>query len=446
MTDFYPLPKFDTSLYNQTLFDPLGLLVVLILGLATLLVPRRWAALPVLLTLCFVSMRQRIAVFELDFGVVRILVLFGWVRLLARGETARMRWIPLDTAVAGFGIFSAIAYVLRKGAFGAVIYQSGTLFDLYGIYFMFRNMLGGWRDIERIVTALMWISIPTAVLFGIEYWTGRNPFYALGGVAEFTTIREGRVRSSGVFSHPILAGCFWAALAPRFGAAWWRDHGAQRALVPVSLIAVTAIVYFTASSTPIMLLTTAVVGSLAWPLRGYMREVRWTILAVTIGLHLVMKGPVWHLIARLDVVGGSTGYHRYSLINQAINHFGDWFLLGTDRTYQWGWGMGDVTNHYLYVGAQSGFFAMALLLLLLVLAFQRVGRLRRVVAPKLRYVVLCWALGVALFTNLVGFMAVAYTSQLMVMWHLLLALIAAPAMSPQPIRRRVPAPRPLEAY
>lgn len=446
MNESLPLPKFDPSVYNQTLIEPLGLLMVLMMGLATLMAPRRWAAIPVLITVCFVSMSQRIAVFELDFDVVRILVLFAWVRLLARREIGRMTWIPLDTVVVGFGILSALTYVLRKGTLAALIYQSGSLFDLYGIYFMFRNMVGGWRDIERIVTALMWMSIPTAVLFALESWTGRNPLYLFGGVQEFALIREGRVRAIGMFAHPILAGCFWASLVPLFGAAWWRSQGAERALVPVSIAAVIAVVFFTASSSPILLMVLVIVGVLAWPIRNHMRELRWGILAALVALHLVMKAPVWHLISRIDVVTGSTGWHRFNLIDQAIYHFGDWFLLGTDRTYQWGWGLGDVTNHYLFVGAQSGFFAMTLFLVLMALAFQRVGRLRRVATRSPRYMALSWALGVALFANMAGFFAAAYTSQLMVMWYLLLALVAAPALSRQSIPRRVPAPRPLEAY
>ena len=89
---------------------------------------------------------------------------------------------------------------------------------------------------------------------------------------------------------------------------------------------------------------------------------------------------------------------------------------------------------------------MTLFLVLMALAFQRVGRLRRVAARSPRYMALSWALGVALFANMAGFFAAAYTSQLMVMWYLLLALVAAPALSRQSIPRRVPAPRPLEAY
>ena len=41
-----------------------------------------------------------------------------------------------------------------------------------------------------------------------------------------------------------------------------------------------------------------------------------------------MKAPVWALIQRIDIVGGSSGWHRYELIDQCIKHFSDWWLMG----------------------------------------------------------------------------------------------------------------------
>ena len=132
MTSF-PTPTFDQSAYNQTNLEALGLFAVLVLGAAMLTLPRRWALVPAILLVCFVSMRQRVVFFGLDFNVVRLLVLFGWTRILMRGETGHMRWIRLDTAVTAFGIVSMAMMILRKGDLATVIFQSGVTFDLYGL-------------------------------------------------------------------------------------------------------------------------------------------------------------------------------------------------------------------------------------------------------------------------------------------------------------------------
>ena len=65
-------------------------------------------------------------------------------------------------------------------------------------------------------------------------------------------------------------------------------------------------------------------------------------LAVVI--HFIREKPVWHLILRLSVITGGTGYHRYQLIDAFINNFSEWALAGTDGTAHWGWGLQDTTN------------------------------------------------------------------------------------------------------
>jgi hypothetical protein len=59
------------------------------------------------------------------------------------------------------------------------------------------------------------------------------------------------------------------------------------------------------------------------------------VLFILIVLNLVMSDPVYFLIARIDITGGSTGYYRAALIQAAIRHFNEWWLIGTDYTKDW---------------------------------------------------------------------------------------------------------------
>ena len=54
-----------------------------------------------------------------------------------------------------------------------------------------------------------------------------------------------------------------------------------------------------------------------------------------------MKAPVWFLISHVDLVGGSSGYHHASVIDQFIRNFFDWWLVGTYDNGSWGWDMWD---------------------------------------------------------------------------------------------------------
>ena len=78
-------------------------------------------------------------------------------------------------------------------------------------------------------------------------------------------------------------------------------------------------------------------------------------------LQLVMKAPVWFLIGRVGVVGGSDGYHRAYLIDRCIYNFWNWWLLGTKSTNAWASAdnhLFDVTNQYVATAADGGLLAL----------------------------------------------------------------------------------------
>jgi len=47
------------------------------------------------------------------------------------------------------------------------------------------------------------------------------------------------------------------------------------------------------------------------------------------------ESPIWFLIGRLSAIIGGTGWARSELIDQAIKHFSEWWLLGTTYTAHW---------------------------------------------------------------------------------------------------------------
>ncbi|MHC4082292.1 MAG: hypothetical protein ACYSU2_13335, partial [Planctomycetota bacterium] len=54
--------------FNQTTLHPLGVVAIVLLGVATILVPRRYALVPALILACFVAPAQRIVLASLDFN------------------------------------------------------------------------------------------------------------------------------------------------------------------------------------------------------------------------------------------------------------------------------------------------------------------------------------------------------------------------------------------
>jgi len=156
-----------------------------------------------------------------------------------------------------------------------------------------------------------------------------------------------------------------------------------------------------------------------------------------------MKAPVWHLIARVSVVSGSTGWHRYALIDASIRHIGDWMLLGTKSTAHWGLGLGDVTNQYILEGVRGGLVSVILFLAILFVAARAVLRLSLRSKDKAESYV-AWCLFVTIIAHCVSFLGVSYFGQIIMLWYLLLAAASlaydkANTKSPRSAKRPVAA-------
>lgn len=439
-------PFYARAYYDTTNLHPLGALIVIACGALVLALPRRSALFPFLVLVCFVSSAQRVALAGLDFNLLRILVVCGLVRQVARGELAAVRWKALDRVVLAWALVGALAFVaLRGGERSAVIFQCGRLFEALGLFAVIRGFLRGWEDVERLAALFAALCVPIAVFFLIERATGRNPFALFGGVPPITAVREGRLRCNGAFAHPILAGCFFAALAGLAGSRIWSRDG--RGLGIAGLIGALTVVLTSSSSTPWGAALAGLAGACLFPLRRSMRAVRWSALGVLVGLHLFMTMPVWHLLARIDLVGGSTGWHRYNLINQCVERWREWALLGVTSTAHWGIQLFDITNQYVYEAVNGGLATLVLFDATLVLAFAAAGRAWRAVEHDRGRLALAWGLGVCLWVHAVNFIGVSYFGQMQFSWYLVLGAVASlsEAVARGEGARAGPAPRPAPA-
>lgn len=412
--------------YNQTSLAVLGLILLALLVGFLFYLPRRHALLPILLMVCFIPMGQRIVIFSLDFTFLRVMVLLAWIRVMVRREYLGYVWKSIDWTLVLWSLCAAGVYItFHRGSLSSIVYKMGSAFDVLGLYFLFRILIRSFEDVSRLVKAFACISLPVTAFFLIESLTGYNPFSLFGGVPEHTRVRGERLRCQGAFAHPIAAGCFWASLIPLFVFMWLQRVNKGRLIFGLGVAACFLIVLFCASSTPVGATMAALVGCCFFPLRRHMRWICLSTGFLLVALHLVMKAPVWQLIARVDLVGGSTAYHRYQLINQAINRVGEWWLMGTASTSHWGHFLFDVANTYVYQAVRGGLITLVLFILVLVAAFKCVSMLWRVIEHDRPKLYLSWALGASLFTHCVSFIALNYSAQTLMILILNLAMIGS---------------------
>lgn len=388
-----------------------------------LALPRKYALLPLFAAACYMTMAQAVSVGGLNFTIIRILTLVGWIRIIARGEIRSIKLNSIDKAMLMFTISSITIYTILWGTGAAFIYRCGQAYDAIGLFIIGRALVRDVPEIMRVFRAVCVLVVPLAALMVVERFTGRNLFAVFGGVPAETIVREGTLRCQGPFPHSILAGTFAAALVPFYLALWYQKDG--KFLAIVGMLSSITIVSTSGSSGPILTLACSLLGFFLWPLRFRMQDVRRGIVAGIVILQLVMKEPFWFIIAHMGVFSASTSYYRAFLIDQTIRHFSEWWLIGTKYLQPWAPLLTDITDMYVRVAFDGGLITLILFILIIKRCFTGVGRaLRAKVNRAITSQRVVWALGAALFAHCMTFLAVWYWDQNIVNWYLLLAMIS----------------------
>ena len=411
---------------------PLVLCAMLAAGALILLLPRRQVIVPLLAASLFIPFDQVVLIGPLHWTMLRVLVLLGWVRVLA-GALSRQRLLDsglnaVDKMLILWAGISAFNIVLLWHSSAALINQLGALYNAFGIYFLLRFLIRDEEDAQRAIRTLTALGVAVAGIMLLEQAGGERLYAALGsGPQESGKAlweRLGALRAVAGFGNPVSAGVFGATLMPLSLALWWKDHKSAAA---AGFCAASVIVICSLSSTPVLAYTAALLGLCLWPLRRHLRLLRWSAVAALLGLQLVMNAPVWALIQRASVIGGSSGYHRYILVDRFFRHFGDWWLLGARNAGDWGYLSYDIANQYVGIGESAGLVPFVLFIAIIVYAFKYLGRARQLAAEVADRRFL-WAIGCALLANVVAFFGLSYFDQLIVAWYALLAITSAVAV------------------
>ena len=416
---------------SETALSPFIAILLILAGILIFVLPRHRVIVPFLVAAMLIPNNQVLLIGFLHFPTLRILVLFGLIRMFSTKISSKTDifsrgWNKIDVVLILLAVITAVNGVLLWQNTAALVKQSGDLYTTLGVYFLMRFLIRDDGDAARLIRTLAYISVVIAGIMLFEQAKGWNPYALLGGgqaaFYDSLMIRDGHVRAMGSFAHTLLAGTYGAIIFPLFFALWWKDNK-NRTPAVVGILASTVITFATVSSTPVIAYAGGILALCLWPVRGLMRVVRWGIVIALVSLHMVMKAPVWHLISRIDLTGGSSSYHRYQLIDMFIRHFSDWWLWGTKSNADWGWDMWDTANQYVGTGEASGLLPFLLLLAIIVYGFKYLGNARKAAEENRNLALHYWALCSALFANAVAFFGISYWDQTVVVWYGLLAII-----------------------
>jgi hypothetical protein len=398
------------------------LLIAIVLILA---LPRTKTIVAFLIAYLLIPIGEVIVIGSLHFTVLRILILAGLVRVAFSKRLSGARFTggfnPIDQAVALWAVSALVIYSLQWMEMQAFINRLGDLLDALGAYIVVRYFIPDGDTVRRAAKALAAMCLLNGAGMIIEQFFQINVFGLLGGVSPGIAMRDGHIRSSGVMGC-LYAGAFAGALIPVFF--WLWTSGKSRLFAAAGILGATAMVITSNSSTSYMALAGGLIGLGFWPLRKAMRFVRWGLVAMLVGAHLVMKAPVWALIARIDLTGSSSGNHRYELVDNCIRHFWDWWLLGSRHFNDWGWGMWDLANQFVLVAVTGGLLTLIFYILIFQRSFAAIGTTREQVDGDRSKEWAVWCFGAPLFASIVASFGINSVPQMLIGFFATLACIS----------------------
>lgn len=410
---------------SQSNMHPAVLALVVVACVGVLLLPRKYGLAPLMIIAFLTPFGERVVLGGVHLYAIRIVILAGCVRLIrarASGEGLFGAGLsPIDRTFFLWAFFRGVTFILLYREGGAVINQAAFWLDTYGGYVLFRYFVQDKEDITRTFKLMAWIGAILAPCMLFEYFTRVNVFNYMATAPIVAWVRNGHVRAQGPFSeNSITAGCFGATLMPIF--LWLWKWGGGRAAGIMGLIASAVIVVTSGASTAAMAYLGAILGLCLWPLRSRMRTIRWGLLLAVICLDLAMNAPVWFLIARMDFLGGHA-WDRAAMLNLVVNHFSDWWLLGSKDNASWGNDTWDSVNQFVAEALSGGLISLVLFVTLIKRGFSLLGRARKQAekTPQLEW--LYWCLGATLFAHLMAFTGVDYMDMTQDWWFVYLAII-----------------------
>jgi hypothetical protein len=403
-------------------------LVALCLLLAIVLIftqPRTKAITPFLIAFFTIPTAQILVLGGLHLTAHQILIMAVLVRMATSGGSS-----PIGKFAGGFNssdklvvfwtLLGLAMFLLQWMETQALVKSLGDLVVTLGGYLAARFLIPNGETVRRAVKVLALICVIQALCMTTEQFTRQNLFSSLG--ANNPNIRNGHVRSEGAMG-TLYGGTYAGIVIPLF--LWlWKEEKSRTAAC-AGLVGATTMVFVSHASTSWLALGASIIGLSFWSLRKQMKLVRWGLVALLVSLHLVMNGPVWSLIEKIDLTGGSSSYHRYMLVDNCIRHFSDWWFIGYRYYGDWGFDMWDLCNQFVGAALTGGLLTLIVFIGIFKRSFAAVGTARKRVEGNRRQEWLFWCQGSALFALVVASFGINYMVHLMMWFFVLLVSISA---------------------
>jgi hypothetical protein len=365
----------------------------------------------------------------LDISVGRIVVAILLLRCLMNHQIREtFKWSVLDSWVAvSLGICFGVPFISYSMPIMQLMEtQSGALMDTLCAYIVARLCIKGRAEVISVAKGVAVLLFPLAILGLIETSTSWQPYVLLKQYCPWEAGRGlgdprfGFARAVGPSGHPILFGCSFALFLPviyalRYESGWSR-------LAWVLLIAATFGAMSSMSSGPCMMVIITAGCMVMERFKDYVKPLIIAAVIFCVVVAIISNRTIYHvLLYYINPLGGS-GWYRAKLIDLAIEHFDEWWLVGYGNRplTEWAKALGqrkvDITNEYIMIGIKSGILGIITFVGVLVTAIIRLVRLHNATGD---YVLKswAWALGSGIVALAATFASCSFFAQMQPLYY-----------------------------
>jgi len=401
-------------------------ILVLVLVFAQIFLPKNWGFFPIIIAALHTGNVEILP----ELTPVRIIIIFGLVRIIFTGKFPYNSKNKLDLLFLLFSVLALIsAFFHSQSEYNPYYARAGLVLNVFGTYLYARSYITDIETFTNLGKAVVLALIPLAFLMLFEHFTQRNLYSAISAANDFSVVRDGRVRAQGPFRHSILAGTAGASSLPIIAALYFTN----RSFVYFGIACATAITFASSSSGPLMTFAFSTLSILFWTKRRLVMRYYKHFFVFLVLLHIVSSRGIWYLMARIDLVGGSTGYHRARLIDSALAHIDRWWLAGTDYTRDWmpfaaPWSENhvDITNYYISMAVTGGLPLLITFFSIIYISIKRIGaNMLFFQASTLNYEYIFWCCGCCLLAHSVTFVSVTYFDQMFALFYVLIGAVSS---------------------
>ena len=432
--------------------QPISLAVAVFCSLLCLLLPRRYAIIPLCIVMCAYPTNVNVPPTNLQFTVQRVVGLVLLLRcVISRDIRSHFRWRLVDSAAVLYLALLTISQIMtidpagtmNKDLNAAINNKAGFFLSALVPFWCVRFLVVDRPSLYAFMKGFLWAAIPLTFVALYQTSTGDSPYRTIMSNGNFwkeinfqwSEIRPfmgiKMHRASAPFMQCIMFGWYFAIQLTWCTNLYWERRSLMWWIIPWLFLPLGTIA--TVSAGPMMMAAMSFALAAFFPLRENWRAIYGSIGAVLLGIGLFAKRSLMEIVASFGF-DASSSYYRVNLLN---------YMLGKVHSYKlpyinpmnghWLAGFGkippefddyhDLCIQWIFLTVVNGILGAAGFYIFVLACAWCLWKAKQR-AASLADEWLCWSLLSILVSSMFAMQLVALFSEMYFIYHMFLGLVA----------------------